>query len=139
MAGIVFIVMTIIHNIINIKWYKTIKKGVYSRKRKIAIAVNFALASDIVSILLTGIINSRYLFHTGIHITGIGQIHAVLAVVGFVLIAFHVMFHAFGRVQKKYRALPVTLAIRTLMMMWTQFPERPCCSMRKRSLWETVR
>lgn len=110
-AGIVFIVMTIIHNIINIKWYKTIRKGVYSRKRKIAIAVNFALIADMVSILLTGIINSRYLFHTGIHITEIGQIHAVLALSGFVLIAFHVMFHAFGRVQKQYRVLPVTLAI----------------------------
>ena len=72
-AGIVFIAMTIIHNIINIKWYKAIKKGIYNRKRKIAVAVNFALAADMASILLTGIINSRYLFHTGIHMAGIGH------------------------------------------------------------------
>ena len=72
-AGIVFIAMTIIHNIINIKWYKAIKRGIYNRKRKITVAVNFALAADMVSILLTGIINSRYLFHTGIHMAGIGR------------------------------------------------------------------
>ncbi len=110
-AGIVFIVMTIIHNIVNIKWYKAIKKGAYNRKRKIVLAVNFALAVDLVSILLTGIINSRYLFHTGIHMAGLGRIHAVLALVGFVLIAFHVLAHAFGWVRKKYRALPVILAV----------------------------
>ena len=57
-AGIVFIAMTIIHNSINIKWYKAIRKGIYNRKRKIAVAVNFALVADMVSILLTGIINS---------------------------------------------------------------------------------
>lgn len=110
-AGIVFIAMTMIHNIINIKWYKAIKRGVYNRKRKIAVAVIFALAVDMAYILLTGIINSRYLFHTGIHMAGIGRIHTVLALAGFVLIAFHVLVHAFGRVQKKYRALPVILAI----------------------------
>ena len=61
-----FIAMTIIHNIINIKWYKAITKGVYNRKRKSAVAVIFALAADMACILLTGIINPRYLFHTGI-------------------------------------------------------------------------
>ncbi len=110
-AGIVFIAMTIIHNSINIKWYKAIRKGIYNRKRKIAVAVNFALVADMVSILLTGIINSRYLFHTGIHMAGIGRIHAVLALDGFVLIAFHVLIHAFGRVQKKYKVLPAALVI----------------------------
>ena len=110
-AGIVFIAMTIIHNSINIKWYKAIRKGIYNRKRKIAVAVNFALVADMVSILLTGIINSRYLFHTGIHMAGIGRIHAVLALAGFVLIAFHVLIHAFGRVQKKYKVLPAALVI----------------------------
>lgn len=110
-AGIIFIVIIIIHNIINIKWYMAIKKGVYSRKRKIVTVVNFALATDMAAILLTGIINSRYLFHTGIHIAGIGQIHAVLVLIGFVLIAFHVLAHVFDHTQKKYRVLPIVLAI----------------------------
>lgn len=42
----------------------------------IAVAVIFALAVDMVCILLTGIINPRYLFHTGIHMAGIGRICA---------------------------------------------------------------
>ena len=109
--GIIFIAMIIIHNIISIKWYKAIKKGTYNRKRKIATAVNLALVTDMAAILVTGIINSRYLFHTGIHIAGIERLHAVLALVGFVLIAFHVMLHAFGSTQKKYRVLPVALVI----------------------------
>jgi len=110
-AGILFIVITIIHNIVNIKWYKAIKKGAYNRKRKIVTAVNFALVTDMTAIVVTGIINSRYLFHTGIHIAGIERIHTVLALVGFVLIAFHVLVHAFGHTQKKYRVLPAALAI----------------------------
>jgi len=110
-SGIVFIVVAVIHNIINIKWYKAIGKGGYNRKRKTVTAVNLALAADMMFILLTGIINSRYLFHTGIHMAGIGQIHAVLASAGFVLITFHVLVHAFNYTKKKYRMLPAVLMI----------------------------
>ena len=110
-AGIVFAVMIVIHNIINIKWYKAIGKGTYNRKRKIAAAVNLALAVDVAAILLTGIVNSRYLFHTGLHIAGIGQIHTALASAGFALIAFHVMVHAFSFAKKRYKMLPVILTI----------------------------
>ena len=110
-AGISFIAITIIHNIANRKWYQALNKGAYSGKRKIVTAVNFALAADMTTILLTGIINSRFLFHTGVQIAGIGQIHMVLALVGFVLIAFHVLNHVFGHTQKKYRTLPVILVI----------------------------
>ncbi len=42
---------------------------------------------------------------------GIGRIHAVLALAGLVLIAFHVLVHAFGRAQKKYKVLPAALVI----------------------------
>ena len=115
-AGIVLIVMTVIHNILNIKWYKAIRKGTYNRKRKIVTAVNFALCADMALILLTGVINSRYLFHTGIHITGIGQIHVALALAGFVLIALHVMIHVFGHAKKKYRMLPAVLMILILVL-----------------------
>lgn len=110
-AGIVFVVMVVIHNIININWYKAIGKGAYNKKRKIVTAVNFALAADMAAILLTGIVNSRYLFHTGINIAGIGQIHTILASVGFMLIAFHVLVHAFGHAKKRYKMLPVMLMI----------------------------
>lgn len=103
--------MTAIHNAFNIKWYKAIRKGAYNRKRKIVTAVNFALAADMTAILPTGIINSRFLFHTGIHIAGIERIHAVLALAGFALIAFHVLIHVFGHTQKKYRMLLVFLTI----------------------------
>ncbi|MDE5780619.1 MAG: hypothetical protein K2I03_03980 [Lachnospiraceae bacterium] len=110
-AGIVLVVMVVIHNIINIKWYKAIGKGTYNKKRKIVTAVNFALAADMAAIMLTGIVNSRYLFHTGIHIAGIGQIHTILASVGFVLIASHILVHAFGHAKKRYKMLPVMLMI----------------------------
>lgn len=110
-AGILFIVIIIVHNIVNIKWYKAIKKGSYNRKRKVVTAVNLALEADLTAILMTGMINSRSLFHTGIHIAGIGRVHAVLALVGFALIAFHLLIHIFGHTQKKYRVFPAVLAI----------------------------
>lgn len=60
---------------------------------------------------VAGILHSRYLFHTGIHMAGIGQIHTVLALAGFVLIAFHVLVHAFGHAKKEYRILPIVLMV----------------------------
>lgn len=115
LAGIVFMVVTIIHNIINVKWYKTLKKGIYNKKRKLVTAINIALILDIGAILLTGLINSRYLIQTSIQIAGIGQIHSILALIGFVLIVYHILVHVFNHTKKKYRKLPIILMVTVLI------------------------
>lgn len=110
-AGIVFAVIAVIHNIVNLKWYQALKKGTYNRKRMLTTAVNITLAVDMAAILLTGIMNSRYLFHTGIRIAGIERIHTVLALIGLVLIVSHVLIHVFGCTKKRHRILPVILIL----------------------------
>ncbi|MBD5459784.1 MAG: hypothetical protein HDR26_02410, partial [Lachnospiraceae bacterium] len=51
-VGIIFIVITVVHNVIHIKWYRALKNGAYNRKRKMVTAVNFALAADMALLLL---------------------------------------------------------------------------------------
>lgn len=115
-AGIAFVVIAVIHNIVNIKWYKVLNKGTYSKRRILSTVLNFALITDMAALLVTGIINSRYLFHTGIHIPAIRQIHAILATVGFVLIVYHILIHVFSHTKKNYRKLPIVLAILTIIL-----------------------
>ena len=110
-AGIVYMAAAVVHNIVNIKWYQAVKKGTYNRKRRLITTINFALVADMAALLLTGVLHSRYLFHTGIRIKGIGQIHTVLSLLGFVLIVSHVLVHVFSHTKKKYRKLPVVLTI----------------------------
>lgn len=188
-----FMVTAVLHNIFNIRWYKALKKGTYSRKRKLVTAINIALAGIVAATLLTGVIQSGYLFSVNIRIAGIGQIHMILALAGFVLTVSHVLVHAFSHTKTKYRKLPVILtalvsalavflgmwlfpylkrhfktveidretvisgetvdlgggkkatvilqeqAIRILRSMWTRFQGLPCCLMRIRNYWGTVR
>ena len=111
MAGIIFAVMAVIHNVSNIGWFKNLKMGTYSRKRKTVFVLNIMLTADVAAILVTGIIHSRYLFHTGIHAAWIGRLHTIFALIGFVLIFSHVLVHVFSNTKGKYRKLPVVLIV----------------------------
>ena len=101
--GILFAIVIIFHNIINRKWYLSLKKGNYSKKRKIVTVVNIALIIDIAAIVLTGIISSRYLFNTGIRISIAVQGHAALALICLVLIISHILVHTIDFTKKKFR------------------------------------
>lgn len=108
-AGIAFAAIVVVHNVINIGWYKALKKGTYSRKRKCITVLNVALIADVAVVLVTGIIHSKYLFHMDIHIAWISQLHTILALVGFVLIVSHVLVHVFSHTKKEHGKLPVIL------------------------------
>ena len=110
-AGIVFVALVVIHNLLNIGWYKAIKNGSYNKKRKMMMALNMALVIDVTFIAITGILNSRYLFHFDMALSGIGQIHRIAALIGFVLIVWHILFHAFSHSKTKHKKLPVVLAV----------------------------
>ena len=113
--GIIFTAIVILHNILNKKWYTNLKKGIYSRKRKLVTIINISLLVDITGVVITGIINSRYLFNTGIYIAKIGQIHKILAVIGFIIVTFHTLIHIFISKKIKYKKLPAILTIITLV------------------------
>ena len=116
-AGIVFVIAIVVHNVVNKGWYKALKKGTYSRKRKFITVLNAALIADVAVILVTGIINSKYLFHTNIHIAWIGQLHTTLALVGLVLIVSHVLVHVFSHTKKEHGKLPVILIVLAIILM----------------------
>lgn len=98
--GILFVVLVLVHNIVNRKWYAALKKGRYSKKRRIATVINIALIADTAVIALTGISGSRYLFHTGIRISAAAQIHTVSALAALVLLVLHILMHALSYTKK---------------------------------------
>ena len=97
-AGLVFLATAAIHNFLNRKWYAALKKGTCSPKRKPVAVINIALLVDLAVLGITGIINSRYLIHTGIHISNVGRIHTILALAGLALAVFHLLFMFFFRI-----------------------------------------
>lgn len=115
-AGIVFVILAAVHNIVNIRWYKSLGKGEYSGRRKLITAINFALIADVAAILVTGILGSQYLFRTGLQVPAIGQLHTLFALIGFVLIVFHVLVHVSGRARNKHKKLLITLAVLTVVL-----------------------
>lgn len=118
-AAVVFLAAVMIHNIVNIRWYRALNKGGYTGKRKLYTVINIALLADITAVLATGILHSRYLFPTALHVTGIGQIHKILASVGLVLIVLHVSVHTFATDRK--RLILVTAAACVLALILDLF------------------
>ena len=115
-AAVVFLAVAVIHNIVNIRWYRALNKGVYTGKRKVFTVINIALLIDVTAILATGILNSRYLFPTVPHVTGIGQIHKILAIVGLVLIVLHVSVHTFANHRKRLILVAVSVCVFALIL-----------------------
>ena len=115
-AAVVFFASAVIHNIVNIRWYRALNKGGYTGKRKLSTVINIALLADITALLVTGLLNSRYLFPAALRVTGIGQIHKVLAIVGFVLIVLHVSVHTFATNKKRLIFVTVTVCILALLL-----------------------
>lgn len=111
--GLVFLILIVVHNILNRKWYGALRKGNYSSKRKLGTVINIALLVDVAAIGITGIINSRYLINTGISISNIGFLHTILALAGFVLIVYHLLFHACSNMKKEHKKHPRVLAVVT--------------------------
>ena len=110
-AGLAFIALAAIHNIVNFRWYRSLGKGAYSRRRKLVTLINLSLIADMTAILVTGLLNSRYLLRTGLRLAAIGRIHEILALIGLVLIAAHVMMHATARANGSRRKLPVIVMV----------------------------
>ena len=115
MAGIAFAILVVVHNVVNIGWYKALGKGAYSRKRILITVLNAALIADVAAVAATGILHSKYLFPTSIPMAWVGQVHSTLAVVGLVLIVFHVLVHAFSHTKKRRTKLLVVLVVLTVV------------------------
>lgn len=60
--GFCFILSFLFHQILNIKWYKNLKKGRYSKPRKLLALINFLLLLSVIITAISGICMSREVF-----------------------------------------------------------------------------
>ena len=93
--GVITFVLFIIHNIINIKWYKTIFKGKHNFQRTFHIIINLLLFVAMIGIMVSGIMISADVFSfLNIPTTMFGRmLHMLSTSWGFFLMAIHVGLH----------------------------------------------
>ena len=100
--GISIGVLFILHNVINLRWYKAtlplmldIFKGKYHFKRVIVTIVNLLLLVTMATLIISGLLQSRSVL-AFLHLPGgmfLRQIHTTAAYWGLLLIAVHVGLH----------------------------------------------
>lgn len=93
--GVVTLILMIIHNILNIKWYKNIFKGKYSFQRVMYLCIDLLLLIDTIGIAVSSIMISANVFaFLNIPTTMLGRkIHMLCTAWGFVLISAHIGLH----------------------------------------------
>ena len=100
--GTITFLLFIIHNILNIKWYKNIFKGKHNFQRIFHIIINLLLFIAMIGMMISGIMISSDVFDfLNIKTTMIGRnLHMISTAWGFILIAIHVGFHITGIMNK---------------------------------------
>lgn len=93
--GIGIFVLFILHNILNLKWYKAIGKGQYSRSRTFHTIINIMLLISMFGMMLSGILISRDALEFLQLNSGMfgRELHLVSTAWGFILTAMHCGLH----------------------------------------------
>lgn len=94
--GAVMLVLFIIHNMLNIKWYKNLFHGKYKPVRILGTILDFAVFAAILSLGYSGIVMSRHLFaflpiNSGM--AAARAMHLAGSYWGFVLMSLHLGLH----------------------------------------------
>jgi hypothetical protein len=115
----------IAHNIINRKWYKTIFKGAYTMRRVIMTAVNLSLALTMVTLITTGLLDSRTVL-AFLHLSGgmaLRKIHTTAAYWGLLLIAVHIGLHwgMFINIARNMTGITTKNRVRTIIIRLLAF------------------
>lgn len=100
--GVITFVLFILHNILNIKWYKSIFKGKHNFQRTFHIIINLLLFVAMIGMMVSGIMISADVFSfLNIPTTMFGRmLHMASTSWGFVLMATHVGLHITGMMNK---------------------------------------
>lgn len=117
--GTAMLVLFLVHNILNIKWYKNLFKGKYKPVRIFATVLNFAVLASILSLAYSGIVMSRHLFaflpiNSGMALARV--MHLSGSYWGFVLMSLHLGLH-WGMIIGMFRKL--TGGKRLPALVWT--------------------
>ena len=110
--GITMFTLFIIHHLINASWYRALLRGRYSARRLLSVVVNGLLFADMVTMMVSGMTISRYVF-TALplqrNMAIARTIHLPAAYWGFVLMSLHTGFHLtvisayFGKISPRSR------------------------------------
>lgn len=95
-TGAAMLILFILHNVLNIKWYGNLLKGRYSGFRIIQTVVNLLLIFCMVSLIVSGMMMSRIVFSFLAVDGGMGfarMLHMAAAYWGFLLMSVHLGLH----------------------------------------------
>ena len=90
------LVLFIVHNILNIRWYGSLFKGIYTPLRVVQTIVNFGILVSMICLGFSGIIMSRHVFASlPIYrpMATARTMHMAASYWGFVLMGIHAGFH----------------------------------------------
>jgi hypothetical protein len=90
--GVILLVLFIVHNILNRRWYKTILKGSFNIRRLLSITVNLLFLVSMATVLISSVPISREMF-SFIPINNdmtFMQIHVMTSYWGFIIMAIHI-------------------------------------------------
>ena len=94
--GVVMFVLVIVHNLLNITWYRSLLKGKYTPFRIFWLILDLSIVLAIIGLMVSGIIMSRYVF-TFLPVKGgksfARTLHMLSAYWGFILMSFHAGLH----------------------------------------------
>lgn len=107
--GTITFILFIIHNILNIKWYKSIFKGKCGFQKTIHITINLMLFLAMTAMMASGVmISARVFSFLNIPTTMFARrLHMLSTSWGFVLMSIHVGFHlsaVMNRLNKKMKS-----------------------------------
>lgn len=115
--GITMFALTIVHQILNRKFYASIFKGKYSALRVFQLIVNILLLLSFICTALSGMMMSRFAtpFMNGIIPSSFArQVHLAMSHWSFVLMGLHIGLH-FGIITSKIKNRPLKIALGAVM------------------------
>lgn len=120
-AGIAMFILFIIHNYLNIKWYKVLFKGKYTPYRILSTFINISILIIMILLMVSGIIMSEYAFkflnlNFGNSISRL--IHLSLSYWEYILMSFHLGMHL-GQIINKNRKYIFVIIVVALYGVYT--------------------
>ena len=95
-AGVLLLLLFVIHNLINWKWYRSLPKGKYSVYRKVLLAANLLALAAMLAAMGTGIYMSQSVFAPFLGMREgylIRPFHVAAAAWGILLVSIHAGMH----------------------------------------------
>lgn len=103
--GIVLILFMILHQVLNIRWYRALGEGVWHAPRILLMCTAFALLTDMCFLAVSGISMGREVIPRHLlpisHVTAV-RIHLTAGYLGFLLMGFHLGLHV-NRIGGRFR------------------------------------